>query len=66
LDSSRREDVKEMYKNHVGKTPVVGVDLVFDEPQNSDLVLDVENETVDQSFQKIKDHLKLKFPKYFQ
>jgi adenylylsulfate kinase-like enzyme len=66
LDTSRRDDVKEMYKNHVGKTPVVGVDLQFDEPQNSDLVLDVENETVEESFQKIKAHLKQKFPEHFK
>ncbi len=65
LNTSRQEDVKNMYRNHVGKTPVVGVDLQFDEPHNSDLVLDVENETVDQSFQKIKTHLKQKFPEQF-
>jgi len=65
LESSRREDVKGMYRNHVGKTPVVGVDLQFDEPHNSDLVLDVENETVEESFQKIKTHLQQKFPEYF-
>ena len=66
LESSRRDDVKGVYKNHVGKTPVVGVDLQFDEPQNSDLVIDVENETAEQSFQKIKTHLKQKFPEDFK
>ncbi|MCH7501542.1 MAG: adenylyl-sulfate kinase, partial [Nitrospinae bacterium] len=65
LESSRREDVKDMYRNHVGKTPVVGMDLQFDEPQNSDLVLDIENETVEESFHKIKTHLQQKFPEYF-
>ena len=65
LEASRREDVNDMYRNHVGKTPVVGMDLQFDEPHNSDLVLDVENETVEESFQKIKTHLKQKFPEYF-
>ena len=53
LNTSRQEDVKNMYRNNVGKTPVVGVDLQFDEPHNSDLVLDVENETVDQSFRHV-------------
>ena len=66
LESSREKDVKGIYKDHVGKTPVVGVDLQFDEPLNSDLVLDIESETVDQSFQKIKAHLKQKFPEHFQ
>ncbi len=66
LDDSRRDDVKDVYKNHVGKTPVVGMDLQFDEPQDSDLVLDVDNETVDESFQKIKAHLKQKFPEHFE
>ncbi len=66
LETSRRNDVKEIYKNHVGKTPVVGVDLQFDEPQNNDLVLDVENETVKESFQKIKAYLRQKFPEKFQ
>ncbi len=66
MESSRRDDVKEIYKNHVGKTPVVGVDLQFDEPQYSDLVLDIENETVEESFQKIKAYLKQKFPEHFK
>ena len=66
LETSRRNDVKEVYKNHIGKTPVVGVDLQFDEPQNNDLVLDVENETVEESFQKIKSHLRQKFPDIFK
>ena len=65
LTTSRRDDIKKIYKNHTGKTPIVGVDLQFDEPQNNDLVLDIENETVDQSLQKIKDHLKQKFPEDF-
>jgi adenylylsulfate kinase-like enzyme len=66
LETSRRNDVKEVYKNHIGKTPVVGVDLQFDEPQNNDLVLDVEHETVEESFQKIKSHLRQKFPEIFK
>lgn len=66
LDTSREKDVKDIYKDHVGKTPVVGIDLTFDEPLNSDLVLDVDNETVEQSFQKIKAHLKQKYPEHFR
>ena len=65
LETSRRSDVKEVYKNHIGKTPIVGVDLQFDEPQNNDLVLDIENETIEESFQKLKGHLQQKFPEDF-
>ena len=66
LNTSRRDDVKDIYKNHVGKTPVVGMDLVFDEPQGSDLVLEVDHQTVEESFQKIKAHLQQQFPEQFE
>ncbi|MGP0630178.1 adenylyl-sulfate kinase [Nitrospina sp. 32_T5] len=66
VNTSRQEDVKKIYQQHIGRTPVVGVDLEFDEPGNNDLILDIENETVDQSFQKIKSYLKINHPGIFQ
>lgn len=60
---SQDQDVKKVYKHHKGKTPLVGIDLKFDEPRNSDLTIDVDKESARQSLQKIIDFLKHKHPK---
>ena len=38
-------------------TSLVGIDLIFEEPKHSNLVLEVDKETVDVSFNKILDYL---------
>ncbi len=66
IEACREKDVKEMYKNHEGKTDIVGVDVRFDEPKNSDLVLDTDKETVEESFAKLRAYLENKYPEEFK
>lgn len=53
VESSVRRDVKGVYRKHSGKTPLVGIDSVFEEPEAPDLVLDTDSETEDETFRKI-------------
>ena len=50
---AQQNDVKDIYKNHISKTPIVGINLEFDEPLLSELVIPVDTETVDESFARI-------------
>ena len=50
---AQQNDVKNIYKNHISKTPIVGINLEFDEPLLSELVIPVDTETVDESFARI-------------
>jgi adenylylsulfate kinase-like enzyme len=60
LEVARSNDVKSIYKEHLGKTPLIGVDLNFESPLNSDLVLETDKENVEISFRKILDYLRSK------
>lgn len=62
IDNCRNNDVKSMYRENHGKTQIVGIDLKFDEPDNSDLVIDTDNESAEQSFEKIVGFLNNKYP----
>jgi adenylylsulfate kinase-like enzyme len=62
VKASRAQDVKKMYKNNVGKTDIVGIDLKFDEPRNSDLTINVDEESVEDSLGKIIDYIENKYP----
>lgn len=53
IDKSRNNDIKSIYKNNIGKTDLIGIDIQFDEPLNNDLVLNTDLETVEESLQKI-------------
>jgi adenylylsulfate kinase len=57
IDVSVKNDVKNIYKSNLGKTDVIGVDIKFDEPKSPALVIDVDNETVDESFHKIINYI---------
>ena len=46
-------DVKNIYKDNISKTPIAGVDFAFDEPLVSELVIPVDSESVDASFSRI-------------
>ena len=50
---AQQNDVKNIYKNNSSKTPIVGINLEFDEPLMSELVIPVDTETVDESFARI-------------
>lgn len=65
IEISRKDDVKGIYQDNVGKTAVVGVDLEFDEPACNELVVEVDNETEEESFAKILGFLKNKYTEIF-
>ena len=65
IEDSRKSDVKGLYRNNLGKTNLVGIDIPFEEPQNSDLVIDVDKLEISESIDKIISFLKEKYQKDF-
>ena len=63
LEICQKDDVKKIYQNNIGKTEIVGMDLKFDQPKNSDLIIDTGKESAEESFKKIINYLKNKYPK---
>ena len=53
LAESINKDVKGVYAANKGKTDLIGLDIQFDEPQAPDLIIEVEQESVEQSLEKI-------------
>ena len=66
LETSIKTDVKKMYEKNLGHTPIVGIDIKFDEPINCDLVIDIKNKSVDDSFNKVMEYLQAKYPEQFK
>ena len=65
LQTSMANDVKGMYQANVGKTQIVGIDATFDPPQHPDLVLDVDQQTEEETYQAILDYITAKYgPQY--
>jgi len=62
----QKKDVKGMYRNHTGKTDIVGLDMKFDEPLQSDLTIETGKESIEQSLQRIIQFLKIKYPGRFK
>jgi adenylylsulfate kinase len=62
LKISQKEDVKDMYKKSLRKTDIVGIDIEFEEPQNSDLEIEVDKESVEDSLGKIIEYIRNKHP----
>ena len=50
---AQKNDVKNIYRDNIKKTPIAGIDLSFDEPLVNELVISVDSESVDASFDKI-------------
>ena len=44
MNVARKSDVKDVYKNNMNNTPIVGIDMIFEEPSKSELVLNVDDE----------------------
>ena len=65
VSALRKDDVKGMYQDNAGKTDIVGLDLKFDEPLHSDLTVNTGEESVEQSFQKMVEFLKTRYPRRF-
>jgi adenylylsulfate kinase len=53
LQVSITNDVKNMYSNNMGKTDIVGMEINFDEPSSPDLVIEVDNETVEDTLARV-------------
>lgn len=65
LGISMMNDVKGMYRNNAGRTQIVGIDAVFDPPQHPDLVLDVDHQSVEETYQAVLDYIAAKYgPQY--
>ena len=58
LVEAQKIDVKNIYKDNVNVTPIVGLDVEFEPPKKNELVLNVESETADVSAGKIIAYLK--------
>ena len=65
IENSKKNDVKGLYKNNLGKTKLVGIDIPFEEPQNSDLIIEVDKMGINESMEKIISFLKEKYQKDF-
>ena len=50
---AQKNDVKNVYRDNIKKTPIAGIDVVFDEPLVNELLIRVDSESVDASFAKI-------------
>ncbi len=53
LDKAIAADVKCLYKENINKTALVGRDIKFEEPTFSDITIDVDSESVEESFSKL-------------
>jgi adenylylsulfate kinase-like enzyme len=58
-------DVKNVYRNNRGKTDLVGIDIQFEEPGTSDLVVDIDRLNIEEAFAAIVAFLKKKHPGVF-
>lgn len=57
ISNCMSNDVKNIYKNNMGKTPLVGVDILFENPTKSDLVIETNRESVEESWKKLLSFL---------
>jgi len=61
IEVSIRNDVKGMYKENIGKTPIVGMGAKFDDPVSPDLVLDVDNLDEEETYNRVLDYIVEKY-----
>ena len=65
LQISMKNDVKGMYRANAGKTQIVGIDAAFDQPRHPDLVLEVDKQTEEETYQAVLDYIAAKYgPRY--
>jgi adenylylsulfate kinase-like enzyme len=53
IPNAQENDVKNIYRDNIKKTPIAGIDLVFDEPLVNELVIGVDSESADASLARI-------------
>lgn len=61
LRISMKNDVKGIYADNMGKTQIVGIDATFDEPQMSDIILEVDKMSEDETYQAVLDYVVNKY-----
>lgn len=60
------QDVKKMYRNNSGKSEIVGIDLVFEDPCNCDLTIETDREGPEDSFKRVLGFLGKRYPDVFK
>ena len=50
---AQSNDVKDIYSSHLNKTDLIGIDLKFDIPNKCNLKIEVDNESIEESYHKI-------------
>jgi adenylylsulfate kinase-like enzyme len=58
IEIAQKNTLKSIYKNNLGKTSLVGIDIKFEKPLNSNLTIKVDKETEEISLNKILKYLK--------
>ena len=53
ISIAQKNDIKNIYRENIQRTPIAGIDLVFDDPLYNDLVLSVDRENINESFNKV-------------
>ena len=64
LQASIEADVKGIYEAHLEQTDIVGKEVPFEEPEDSDLVLDVDKLTPEESLEEVLDFLRKRDEKW--
>lgn len=65
LSISMKNDVKGVYRENAGKTQLVGIDVAFDQPRHPDLVLEVDRQTEEETYQAVLSYVVEKYgPEY--
>ena len=66
LNISMKDDVKGVYRKNAGRTQLVGIDATFDEPLHSDLILEVDSMTEEETFQAVLDFIVTKYGEQYR
>lgn len=65
MKASMEKDVKNVYKDNLGKTQIVGIDATFDEPLHADMILEVDHMTEEETYQAVLDYIVDKYGKEY-
>lgn len=65
LSISIKDDVKGVYRENAGKTQLVGIDGTFDEPENPDLILEVDHMTEEETYEAVVHYITAKYGEKF-
>ncbi len=60
-----KNDVKGMYRDNLGKTEIVGINTVFEEPESPDLILETDHMSIEETYQAVLDYIADKYGKVY-